>query len=142
MTKEKKSEKFLLIKGSLEKIPSSVMEDESFRKKLREIMKEWSGIYVLYKDDKICYIGKAKSGFWRLWSHYKRGKHKDKWDKFSIFRFRTKNLTAIETLLLHISKPKWNKSIPRIPKDMELTRILRKEMKEARKRAQEIERAI
>ncbi|MFH1631368.1 MAG: GIY-YIG nuclease family protein, partial [Candidatus Aenigmatarchaeota archaeon] len=108
----------------------------------REIMKGWSGIYVLYKDDKVYYIGKATSGFWRLWSHFKRSKHVGKWDKFSIFRFRTGNLTALETLILHISKPKGNKSIPRIPKDMELTKVLGNEVKEARKKAQKIEKAI
>lgn len=140
--KKKGKSKLLLIKGSLEKIPAEVMEEESFRKTLREIMKDWSGIYVLYKDDKIYYIGKATSGFWRLWNHFKRSKHSGKWNKFSIFRFRTKNLIDIETLLLRISKPKGNKSIPRIPKDMELTKILKKEMKESRKKAQSIEKAL
>ena len=142
MKKEIKNKNALLIKGSLEKIPSEVMVDESFRKKLRTIMKDWSGIYVLYKDDKVYYIGKATSGFWRLYGHFKRTKHIGKWNKFSIFRFKTRNLTAIETLLLHVSKPKGNTSIPRIAKDMELTNVLRKEIKDARIKAHKLEKAI
>ena len=141
MKKIKRKSSFL-IKGSLEKIPAEVIEDASFRKKLRQIMMGWSGVYVLYKDDDVYYIGKASSSFWRLWRHFRRDRHVGKWNKFSVFRFKIGNLTALETLLLHISKPKGNKSIPRIPRDMELTRILRKEVNEARKKAQRIEKAI
>ena len=143
MKRKRRSDKGLLIKGSLEKIPSDVIEDASFRKKLREMMKGWSGIYALYKDDKVYYVGQASSSFWRLWSHFKRDSHVGKWNKFSVFRFkRIRYLDDLELLLLHISKPKGNKNIGRIPKDSELTNILRKEIHEAKKKAQRIERAI
>lgn len=42
--RKKKSNKGLLIKGSLEKIPAEVIEDETFRRRLREMMKGWAGI--------------------------------------------------------------------------------------------------
>ena len=106
-------------------------------------MKGWFGIYALYKDDKGYYVGQASSSFWRLWSHFKRDSHVGKWNKFSVFRFkRIRYLDDLELLLLHISKPKGNKNIGRIPKDSELTNILRKEIHEAKKKAQRIERAI
>ena len=141
--RKKKSNKGLLIKGSLEKIPAEVIEDAGFRKKLRQMMKGWAGIYALYRDDKVYYVGLATSSFWRLWGHFKRDRHSGKWNRFSVYRFkRVKYLKDLETLILHISKPKGNHSIGKIPKDMELTRILRKDVKDFRKRAQKIERAI
>ena len=141
--KIKKNNKSLLIKGSLERIPAEVIEDASFRKRLRQTMKGWSGIYALYKKDRVYYVGKATSSFWRLWGHFKRDRHKGKWDRFSVFRFKKiRYLGDLETLILHISKPKGNRNVPRIAKDMELTNILRKEVTEARKKAQRIEKAI
>ena len=53
MKNKRKNNKSLLIKGALEKIPAEVIEDEAFRKKLRNMMKGWSGIYALYKDDRV-----------------------------------------------------------------------------------------
>ncbi|MEK6895962.1 MAG: GIY-YIG nuclease family protein [Nanoarchaeota archaeon] len=143
MKNKRKNNKSLLIKGALEKIPAEVIEDEAFRKKLRNMMKGWSGIYALYKDDRVYYIGKATSSFWRLWGHFRRDRHVGKWNKFSVFRFkRIRYLDDLESLLLHISKPKGNRAVARIPKDMALTSLLRKEIKESRKRAQKIEKAI
>ena len=60
MKNKRKNNKSLLIKGALEKIPAEVIEDEAFRKKLRNMMKGWSGIYALYKDDRVYYIGNHK----------------------------------------------------------------------------------
>ncbi len=141
--KLRKSNRGLLIKGSLEKIPAEVMEDGVFRKKLRELMRWWAGIYALYNGDRLYYVGLATKSFWRLWGHSKRGKHVGKWDKFSVFRFkRIKYLKDLETLILHISKPRGNRVIGRIPKDYELTKILRKEVTDFKKKAQKIERAI
>ena len=141
--RKRKSNKGLLIKGSLERIPADIIDDPAFRKELRRMMKGWAGIYALYKNDKLYYVGLATSSFWRLWGHFKRDRHVGKWNKFSVYRFkRIKYLKDLETLILHISKPRGNHTIGRIPKDMELTRILRKYVKDFRKRAQKIERAI
>ncbi|MBU2477435.1 GIY-YIG nuclease family protein [Candidatus Micrarchaeota archaeon] len=143
MSKKKRSNRGLLIKGSLEKIPAETIEDETFRKKLRELMLGWAGIYVLYKDDKLYYVGLATSSFWRLWGHFKRDRHAGKWNKFSVFRFKkVAYLKDLETLILHISKPKGNRTIGTIPKDFELTKTLRKKATEYRKSAEKIENAI
>ena len=138
-----KSNKGLLIKGSLERIPAETIEDQTFRKKLRELMKGWAGIYALYKGTDLYYVGLAKSSFWRLWGHFKRDHHAGKWDNFSVFRFKkVRYLKDLETLLLHVSKPSGNKVKGRIPKDYELTQILKKEATEFRKTAERIEKAI
>jgi hypothetical protein len=139
----KKSNKGVLIKGSLEKIPAEVIEEEAFRRKLRQIMRGWAGIYALYKDDKLYYVGLATSSFWRLWGHFKKDRHSGKWNKFSVYRFkRIRYLKDLETLILHVSKPRGNRTIGRIPKDLELTEMLRKEVEEHRKKAEKIEKAI
>ena len=140
---KQKTDRGLLIKGSLEKIPADVIEDENFRKRLRDMMRGWSGIYALYKDDKLYYVGLATTSFWRLWSHFKRDRHAKKWNKFSVYRFkRVRYLKDLETLILHISKPKGNRTIGTIPRDTELTRMLRKEVTGYRKKAEKIEKAL
>lgn len=140
---KRKGNRGLLIKGSLERIPAGTIEDAAFRKRLRKMMRGWAGIYALYRDDKLYYVGLAKSSFWRLWGHFKRDHHAGKWNNFSVFRFKkVRYLKDLETLILHISKPKGNKVRGTIPKDYELTRELRKEATVFRKKAEKIENAI
>lgn len=143
MAKKHRSKKGLLIKGSFDKIPVEVIEDEAFRKKLRELMKGWSGIYALYSKDKLYYVGLATSSFWRLWNHFKKDRHKGKWDKFSLFRIkRVGYLKDLETLILQISKPKGNKVVGKIPRDLEITSIIRSLISDHRKTAEKIEKAL
>jgi len=140
--KKNTNNKGVLIKGSVEKIPQEMIEDESFRKYLRKVMKDWCGIYVLYKDEEVFYVGQTNSSFWRLWTHFKRSANAGKWNKFSVFKLKAEHLDDLESLILHISKPKGNTNIPRIPKDREFTTAIKREAKEARKKAQRLERAI
>jgi len=69
------------------------------------------GIYVLYEDDEVYYIGlSTRSLRSRLAGHATRDKHKGKWNNFSFFQIgRTRYIKDVESLLLRIVHPKGNK---------------------------------
>ena len=69
------------------------------------------GIYVLYKGDKIYYIGLSKRSLRsRLRKHATRDSHKGKWDNFSFYQIgKKKYIKDVESILLRIYRPKGNK---------------------------------
>lgn len=70
-----------------------------------------TGIYVLYKDDEVYYIGLSKRSLRsRLTGHAMRDSHKGKWNNFSYFQIsKTRYIKDVESLLLRIVHPKGNK---------------------------------
>src|SRR5580693_2459412 len=50
-----------LIKGMTKSLPSEILGDPVFEEKLTELLRGHSGIYVLYKDDSVYYVGLARS---------------------------------------------------------------------------------
>ncbi|MEW6470582.1 MAG: GIY-YIG nuclease family protein, partial [Bacteroidota bacterium] len=67
--RKKKSSKGALIKGMSKKIPKIMLDDISFRNRMKDILRGYSGIYALYNGHKLYYVGLAKDLFWRLHSH-------------------------------------------------------------------------
>ena len=68
------------------------------------------GIYVLYSNNKIYYIGLSKSSLRsRLKKHTTKDRHKGKWNYFSFYQIsRTKYIKDIESLLLRVIHPPGN----------------------------------
>lgn len=131
-----------LIKGMLKTIPASMLNDPSFEEELAHIMRGYSGIYALYKNSNLYYVGLTNNLRNRIKSHQKdRSKH---WDSFAIFRIkRIDYLKDIETLLIRVADPPGNrKSKGTVPKDKDLTRILRVLYRERSKSLKEIGRAL
>lgn len=126
-----KTTKGSLITGVLEKIPSGHFE--AVGKELRDVLKKQPGIYSLYKDDRIYYVGLASNLFGRI-KHHLRDKHKGEWNYFSIFIVkRVKFLKDLETSLIRIAKPKGNKRLGRIHNHGELQQILKKSIREKKR---------
>lgn len=129
-----------LLKGVLESVPA-----ESFgvvAKAIRKILHGKAGIYALYKDDKVYYVGLAKGLHGRIRWHTK-DRHGGKWNKFSIFIIeKVRYLKDIETLILHISKPKGNRTRGRIPEQHELRKILEREMREHEQKFKRLKKAL
>lgn len=140
--KRSKSTKGVLIKGMSRRLPSIILENEVFRRRLREIMKGYSGIYALYKGPKVYYVGLATNLFGRIKWHLK-DRHRGKWDYFIIFRIkRVKFLKDIETLLTHLIDTKGNKQKGKVPKDADINRVLKDILKEHKKEIKGIEKVI
>jgi predicted GIY-YIG superfamily endonuclease len=121
-----KSLRGLLVKGYLEKVSSKLFE--LIEDKLSELLKKQSGIYVLYKNNSIYYIGLAKSLRSRLKGHLE-DRHKNKWNKFSLYIVkRIRYLRDIESLMLQLVRPKGNKIIGRFEKHGNLKPKIKKEL--------------
>ena len=129
--KKKKSSRGNLIKGVLLNISSDYFE--AVGKELKKLIHEKPGIYALYKEDRLYYVGLASSLYGRVRWHLK-DKHSGKWDHFSIFIIKSsKYLKDLETAIITIAEPKGNSTKGSIPNQRLLKRLLRKRIKEKRK---------
>ena len=122
----RKPTKGALIKGVSQPLPRELLFEPTFREELRGLMRGYSGLYVLYKRKSLYCIGLAKDLFWRLHSHTK-DKHKNKWDRFAIYRIaRVRYLKDIESLLLRVAEPPGNAVEGKFHRDADVTKVLRK----------------
>jgi len=105
--KKKTSEKSKLVKKYL--------EDRSWKdyKIALGHAKRGRGIYVLYKGNKIYYIGLSKASLrGRLRQHALHDRHKGKWDSFSFYQIgKTKYIKDIESLFLRVFRPPGNRVV-------------------------------
>lgn len=76
--KKRKSSKGALIKGMTRRLPIAILENEIFRRRLREIMRGYAGIYAMYKKKELYYVGLTKNLFGRLKTHRLRDRHAGK----------------------------------------------------------------
>lgn len=139
---KKKSSKGALIKGVSARLPIDILYEPSFRDGVQEIMRGYSGIYLLYWRKTLYYIGLASNLYWRLLSHTK-DRLKGKWDSFAIFRVgRVRYLKDIESLLLRVARPPGNAVKGHFHRDADLTRVLKKIEKEKEKPLERIRTAL
>jgi hypothetical protein len=136
------SGKGALIKGMSRRLPSELLEDPLFRKRLAEIMRGHAGIYALYDGDTPYYTGLTVNLFGRLGSHL-RDKHARRWDHFVIFRIKKgRYLKDIETLLHALIDTKGNAVRGKVPKDANINHMLQQEIKLFKKRLKTYEKAL
>ena len=122
--KLKKPKKGKLISEKLEGIPADSLQILS--KDMKELLGKKPGIYALYNNKKLFYVGMAGNLHSRLKSHL-RAKRSRKWNKISIFVIkRTQYLKDVELAVVNISKPSGNRQQSKIPKN----NYLRKKYKE------------
>jgi hypothetical protein len=118
------SEKGALVKGYLEKKDRKGFE--FLFNEYREVIGRSSGIYALWKGNKLYYTGIAQNILKRINDHTK-DKHKRKWDRLSIFIIdKHKFSKDIETVILRISEPKGNGTRGKFEKHYELQDKLNK----------------
>lgn len=140
--KRAKSVRGALIKGMSKKLPASLLHSPVFREKIKELMKGYAGIYTLYDDKHLYYVGLTQDLFTRVRNHLK-DRHKDQWDYFVIFRIkRVRLLKDIETLIIHIADLPGNRSKGRIPQDEDINKILRGMLREHDKEMRGIKKAL
>jgi len=126
--KKHESLRGLLVKGYLEKVSSKLFE--LIGDKLNELLKGQSGIYVLYKNNTIYYIGLAKNLRGRLRGHLE-DRHHNKWNRFSLYAIkRIKYLKDIESLMLRLARPKGNRVIGNFEKRNNLEPKIKRELDE------------
>ena len=71
-----------LVCQHLENISSDALE--KYQKMIRQYVRRRSGIYALYRGDRLYYVGLASNLRSRLKGHL-RDRHKNLWDRFSVY---------------------------------------------------------
>ena len=122
-----------LVGGFLERI--SVKAFEKYHREITELVQTQHGVYALYKNDRLYYVGLAVDLRRRIKQHL-RDKHGGRWNRFSLYLVRkVDHIKEIESLLLRIADPAGNKQGGRLRKATNLERQLRR-MMELRQRAE------
>ncbi|MBI5815545.1 MAG: GIY-YIG nuclease family protein [Nitrospinae bacterium] len=137
-----KSRKGALIKGMTKKLPFKILENPVFKSKLNEIMQGYAGIYALYNNDALYYVGLTNNLRTRI-NHHLKDRHANKWNEFVIFRIKhVKYLKDIETLLLNIHHTKGNRVKGKVPLDGDINRILLDIVREHKKEIHSLEKVL
>jgi hypothetical protein len=140
--KKKNSSKGALIKGMTRRLPVQLLGDLSFEEGLEKIMRNYAGVYALYRGEKLYYVGLTNNLYNRLRWHTK-DRHKGKWDRFAIFRVRrVRHLKDMEMLLLQVAQPPGNLVSGRLHRDADLTRVLRDVLRESSLRLKRMRKAF
>ena len=102
-----------LVLGFLENVSSTVFSD--FPKEITSLVDGKHGVYALYKDDRLYYVGLATNLKNRV-KHHLKDRHEGKWDSFSLYLVRkSEHIKELESLILRIADPKGNKVKGRLP---------------------------
>lgn len=103
----KRKSKNALLLGYLEKISWRVLGH--YPKLVQQMIRHKSGVYALYRQDKLYYVGLAKNLMGRVRGHLK-DRHKGSWDRFSVYlTVDESHMKQLESLLLRIARPSGNR---------------------------------
>jgi len=144
VTNHKKSGRGSLIKEVVEHLHFESFE--FLEEAINDMMKGKPGIYALYDNKKLYYVGLSINLKERVEKHTK-DRHVNKWNNFSIYIInKTKFLKDIETILLRVINPPGNTVKGKIPKLKSLQKVLKKAAKqkvsEAKKEAKEAKKKV
>ena len=135
MAKRKKSKRGTrsIVIGHLEKVSSKVFLD--YRQVITDLIKGRQGIYALYKNDRLYYVGLASNLRNRIKGHL-NDRHQGKWTHFSIYILRkTDYLRETEALVLRIADPTGNYQKGKLKRSInlrpELKRLLVEDVKKS-----------
>ena len=138
--KKRKNRKRLITRqikrGSLIRYAIDNIKKESFSvitRELKDVLKNYAGIYALYKGDKLVRVGLGTNIYYRVKGHSKSKKLK--WDNASLFIVRNiKYLRDLETAIVRIAKPEYNDIKGRVGDEHYIERILKRKVKEKRRK--------
>ena len=96
-----------VVTAHLEDISGSVLE--KYQSQVRSLIKGRSGIYALYRNNNLYYVGLASNLMRRLKQHL-RDHHMKKWNRFSVYvTVHDDHMKELESLLLRIVNPRGNR---------------------------------
>jgi hypothetical protein len=116
-----------LVSQMLEKLDASALEQ--YEHIIRRYTRGRDGVYALYLDDSLYYVGLARNLQGRLKQHLK-DRHKGSWNHFSVYlTIGHSFVKEMETLLLRIAKPEGNKHLGKFVQCQDLHRSFRHDYK-------------
>jgi len=105
---------------------------------IRQYIRRRHGIYALYRNGKLQYVGLASNLRARLNRHL-HDRHKDSWDHFSVYlTIDDRGIKELETLLLRIVSPSGNKVGGKFVKSQNLAVQLRREIRTWHRKQEEL----
>lgn len=108
-----------IVSAYLENLSGSVLE--RYPKIVRALIQGRSGIYALYKGDRLYYIGLASNLRGRVKMHLK-DRHMRKWDRFSVYLTTiTDHIKPLESLMLRVALPPGNRVKGSLPRAANMT---------------------
>jgi hypothetical protein len=115
-----------LLAGFVEQISWRVLDE--YRDIVRVLIRRKSGVYALYKQDKLYYVGLASNLMGRVNTHLK-DRHRGAWDRFSVYlTSHDSHIKPLESLLLRIARPSGNRVSGGLGRSVNLYRSLHREM--------------
>ncbi|MBI5779186.1 MAG: GIY-YIG nuclease family protein [Planctomycetes bacterium] len=127
----KKFRKRPLISHSLENISKNVFKNYSSQ--ITDLIGTSPGVYALYDDMGLYYVGKSTDLRERV-NHHLKDRHKASWTNFSLYLLRDeRHVNEMEALLIRIASPKGNRTRPKGRSDGILIKKLKGLVKEKQK---------
>jgi hypothetical protein len=125
-----KNAKDTLVSEYLERVGGDVLASEHFRAIVRGMIKGHAGVYALYKNESLYYVGLASNLMGRV-NHHLKDRHAGKWNRFSVYLTSNgQHIKPIESLLLRIVNPKGNRVPGRLPGAPDLKKELNRQVSE------------
>jgi len=116
-----------LVCQHLERASRSVLEE--YQAEIKDYVRGRHGIYALYRNDKLYYVGLASNLRARLKQHL-RDRHSAAWNHFSIYlTIEAGHIKELESLVLRITRPRGNRSGGRFKRSENLERALKRDVK-------------
>jgi hypothetical protein len=110
-----------LVVGHLEGVSGELLEE--YPKAVRQLIRGRSGVYALYRNQSLYYVGLARNLMGRVRSHLK-DRHVGRWNRFSVYLTRhDDHVKELESLLLRIVAPKGNRQSGKFPGSVDLKRV-------------------
>ncbi|MFA5555117.1 MAG: GIY-YIG nuclease family protein [Phycisphaerae bacterium] len=117
-----------IITGFLEKIGAKVFVDH--RNVITDLIKGHQGIYALYKNDRLYYVGLASNLRNRINQHL-NDRHQGKWTHFSLYIIRkADHIKELESVVMRIADPKGNRVRGKLNSSKNLRWLLKSRLKQ------------
>lgn len=103
---------------------------EMYPRVVKQMIRRRSGVYALYRKNRLYYVGLANNLMARLKTHLK-DRHHGSWDRFSVYlTVHDDHMKELESLVLRIVNPSGNKQIGKFANSKNLRLTLNQQMKE------------
>lgn len=126
----------VLVRDYIEKMSGEIFE-ERYRDQLAELIEGHAGVYALYLNDTLYYVGLASDLMRRVGFHQK-DRHAGRWNLFSVYlTSKSAHIKPLESLLLRVYMPEGNRVRGKLPGARDGKRALAAAMRrhDAEKRA-------
>lgn len=97
---------------------------------VRTFIRGKAGVYALYRNKNLYYVGLAKNLMGRIKQHLK-DRHKGSWNRFSVYlTVHDEHMRELESLILRMIKPTGNKIVGKFTNSSNLKKTITRKIKE------------